>query len=277
MQVSATLPVGAGLGIYRINDKRELEFLLVCDPFQRHSWRKGFEFPAGTIGDRGHRKVDQLNGAMIDQLPTLEKQRLPAKIFLRGAIREALEELVFIPAKKLINGHPYRSGRIDKKIELKAIDKVADCILQQRQLLCLRNVQGRSNYTIFFWDVSDLSPSTWLQQIQSQRATVLKKFFSSVSAIGAEPDAFAWVSAQELQVVIKKAQKESNINRIQGTYHITASELVQGNKLLQRNAVIKLSPGFVGLISRLDQQQSSQNSVKILNMSNIIMNLQKNV
>ena len=275
MQVAVIWPVGAGLGIYRTNDKKELEFLLVRDPYQKQSWRKGFEFPAGTIGDYGHQAVDQLDGAKIDQLPEIEKKRMTVKSFLRGAIREALEELVFVPAMTIIPGHPYCRGKIDKNFELNAIDTIAERIAQ-RELVCLRYIQDRINYTIFFWDVSNLSSERWLPQMQSQRETLLIKWASKVSAIGAEPDSFAWVSAKELQAVIAQAQKDRSMNRTQSNYCVTASELMPSRGSLQRNVPIKLSSAFVGLIRRPAQYTSHRPDEKILNMSEIICRLRKN-
>lgn len=257
-------PVGAGLAIYRYNKQNCLEFLLVKDPKQKHIWRTGFEFPAGTIGDSGHRTIDQLNGKIIDRLSLTDKEQIPVECYLRGAIREALEELVFIPAKKLVDGQPYKNKKIDKFFQEKAINVVAE-IIKQQGLICLRNVQGRSNYTIFFWNGTNIVSSNILEQIQKQRNFLLSGWFKRASSIGAEPDQFAWVSQKELEKVIKQAQIEKNFNKIKKSYFVVATELVQGNLPLQKNVTIQLSSAFVGLISRSGQNiQSAESMLSIL-------------
>jgi len=268
LHVATMLPVGGGLALYRFTQKG-LEFLVVKDPYQTQSWRQGFEFPAGTIGDYGHRTMDQLDGKKIDALSSRAKKDVPVSRYLRGAIREALEELVFVPATYLVKGKPYnRNGKINKKFEKCAIDVVAQDIKDQG-LICLRNFEGNSNYSIFFWNVTDLPTKNVLQQMQAQRACLLRGWLSRASSIGAEPDQFAWVSAQELQKIIHKAQCEKNLNRVSGTYWVVATELVKDGLPLQRDVVIRLSPAFVGLISRNMQSFENEKS-----MSAIIQSLQ---
>jgi len=76
-------PVGAGIAIYR-NTPEGIEILLVKDPFQKKSWRQGFEFPAGVIGDFGHRTIDQLDGKKIDAfIPDRKKEYFSYLLYSR--------------------------------------------------------------------------------------------------------------------------------------------------------------------------------------------------
>ncbi len=260
LQALSLYPVGAGLGLYR-KTSEGIEFLLVKDPSQKSSWRQGFEFPAGTIGDYGHRSIDQLDGKKIDALPQSAKKDIPVFSYIRGAVRECLEELLFVPACSLINADVYnKNGKINKKIEKNAIEAVVQEITKQ-EMIYLRSIQGRSNYTIFFWDVTNLPTDNLLQQIQDKRTNLLSRWFSRVSAIGAEPDQFAWVNAKELKNIINKAQDEKQIDRIKGTYLVNATELSLPNFSLQHNVQIKLSPAFVGLISKCAQSDHLESSM----------------
>gem|GEM_PF-1242788 len=244
--------VGGGLGCYRYNSQGELEFLLVKDPTQRQLYRQGFEFPAGTIGDRGHRTIDGFDEKQIDQLSHQQRQALSTTISLRGAVREALEELVYIPVRSMLAGRVYSSwGSINEKFSKKAIDCVSKEIIKQG-LVCLSAVNQKSNYTIFFWDVTAHGTQSWLSDIALKRASLTSGLrFNRASSIGAEPDEFAWVNAQDLIKIIQDARAtESNISRVKGQYFVFASEHIKQHKYLEKNKKIKLSPGFVGLISK---------------------------
>jgi len=240
LYVPQVTAVGGGLGLYRYNSQGELEFLLVKDPTQRQSWRQGFEFPAGTIGKQ------------IDKLSHQQRQNLSTVTFLKGAVREALEELVYIPVRSMLAGRVYSSwGSINEKFSKKAIDVVSKEIIKQG-VVCLSAVNQKSNYTIFFWNVTALGTQSWLTDIALKRASLTSGlWFNRASSIGAEPDEFAWVNAQDLINVIQDARAtESNISRVKGQYCVCASEHIKQHKQLEKNKKIKLSPGFVGLISK---------------------------
>lgn len=262
-------PVAGGLALYRFTKNNGLEFLMIKDPGQRKAWRQGFEFPAGVIGDYGHRTIDEIDGKKINRLSFSEKKDIPVDHYLRGCIREGLEELVFVPASYLVKGEPYINNKtIDQEFENKAITTVAQDIKKQ-DLLYLHKLTKRSNYTIFFWNVTNLPTKNLLRKIQTKRNVLLDGWFNRATAIGAEPDQFAWVSAQELQKVISQAKNNKDHRNAPQSYSVIATELVQDNLPLQRNVPIKLSPGLVGLIS-----YTAQDSQKTSDMSSILRLLQ---
>lgn len=252
MLAQQVIAVGGGLGLYRYNTQGALEFLLVKDPTQRHKWRQGFEFPAGSIGDSDHIDIDGFDEKQIDKLSLQQRQVIPIATFLKGSVREALEEIVYIPASCMVSECVYtQRGYIDKKVSKQAIYFVSQEIIGQGAI-CLYSVGAQSNYVIFFWNVTGYATQSWLTDIVQQRSMLMSKwYFKRPSCIGAEPDEFAWVSAAELKKVIEKARAtEKNISRVQGQYHVTSSEFIKQHKHLEKNKKIKLSPGFVGLISK---------------------------
>jgi len=168
---------------------------------------------------------------------------------------------VFVPATFLVNGDPYHdNGRINKKFTKKAIDAIVQEIENQGKI-CLRACEGNSNYTIFFWDITHLSSNNLLQKIQDKRTSLLSGLLSRPSSIGAEPDQFAWVNIEELEHVIHRAQNKSKVNKTEGFYFVKAKELVMSGSILKHKESIKLSPGFVGLISKEAQSNFLEDSM----------------
>lgn len=271
LQANSINAVGGGLALYRRNAKNELEILLVKDPKQYQRWRQGFEFPAGTIGDYGHQDVDGIDEKNVDNLSLAQKQRLPIITFLKGSIREALEELVYLPAAYVVSGSAYDSHRkINKNYSKRAIDAIAQEIKQQG-LICLKSLSERSNYNIYFWNVSHLPSKLFLQNIEKKRAQLISGWFQKAGSIGAEPNEFAWVSTKELQKVIDQARsQEKNISRVSRQYFVTSSEYIKQDQSLQTNKKIALSPGFVGLIAQKKNNSYSFGDGKVLSMSEII-------
>lgn len=212
-QLSCTLDpnmLGAGMFLYRFNPQHELEFLFTLDPYQTHQDRMGFEHPGGSIGDHQLDLSIQLDSPVS---------------CLKGAIREMLEELYFLPAI-LMQQHallkpsykgPYQfTVSKDKKrvtlmiiptyqqaaveiIAQQLIEEQGICYLHKAKIFNERSKLADQN-TIFFWNITDICPENLPKAIIQYRMFLKKQtpklFF--VTDIHAEPIAFAWVKAKDL-------------------------------------------------------------------------------
>lgn len=201
---SSAAGAGAGLFLYQHTSRGDVEFLFASDPHQTHSSRQGFEYPGG--------KVDATDNAMANTPMS----------FLRAAIREMLEELVFVPADLLqIAGifKPKHPAYIPKKginpaYEKEAIDCIEQEIKKTNGIFYLHKNQadpnkvagGTNQMVVFFWNISKLLSSTKLainnqtlpQYIVAKRDGLTKQGFNLAHDLHAEPDEFAWISGNEI-------------------------------------------------------------------------------
>lgn len=235
-------PVAGGMFLYRYNNnKNDVEFLFTLDP--SHSEKmKGFDYPGGTIGPE---KKNQFEGNEIDGFlsPNGSFDYDNPYTFLRGAIREMLEELVFIPidlfqkkgqfAPPPSNPTAYlTSKKIDKQYEIKAIDFIENKI-KTNGIFFIYKKQTTGNKpwekaAVFFLDITDICPSNLPEEIVKKRINLQTQGFR-LRNIDAEPVAFAWVKGND----ILKFIGQNNPNEIDYTQYAEHDE--KTNKLQNSN------------------------------------------
>ncbi len=205
-------PVGGGIFLYRYNPQQELEFLFVFDPCQKNVDRIGFEYPGGRIGpDKKNLDGNDVDGRLSNK--TFDYKN--PYTFLKGAVRETLEELVFLPAMLLQDKHifnpdsnhqqPYVGKEIDKQYEKEAVDCIAQHIEHKNGLsfICKKNVFNEENpqeynqMAVFFWNISDICPANLPEQLVVFRKK-LRHDHVHLKSVDAEPVAFAWVKAKDI-------------------------------------------------------------------------------
>jgi len=260
---SQSYALAGGLALYRYDQQKNLEFLLVSDSHEYINWRIGFEFPVGTIGDGGHVQIDKVSAS--DQVVADNSSQ-----FLRGSIREAMEELVFVPTYFVMQtkeAYNFSTKKIDDDYQREVINAIEKLIKEQGLIY----LQRQNGFAIYFWNITNYSTTNILSLISQRRQLLVNSGFS-LHSIGAEPDQFAWVLADELLKVIKDVDN-SGVNlhkRIEKKYKVTASECIKTNESLQHNVEIPLSSGFVGTIG------SNQTFLgKSLSMQAIIEKIQR--
>ncbi len=241
-------PIGAGVIFYRYTKQDELLFLMALDPHQSAAFRKGFEFPAGSICDHA---VDGCDVANLD--PNLQP-----KDFLKGAIREALEELVFAPVvHSTLNlpGQPYdfKIKNINQDYEKKVIDVLhAEIIKQGMIYLFKQRVNGKvsvtpsNQFALFFCDITSFYKQGLLEAIQAQRKILHTHGFRFFH-IGAEPNQFAWVKGSVLENAIKNSLRPVEV--------IAEKVVNEANVLLNQKIII--SDSCFGMMR--DRSQDQQN------------------
>lgn len=243
------LSIGGGMALYRYNDQGILEFLFAQESGHTNPIRQGFEFFGGEIGDHD-----------IDRLDVHSAQVNDPMNFLRGAVRETLEESVFGPVAHSnlgLSGLPYdfKSKKIHANYLKSAIQAVVDLVtkngivfLYKNQVNAKKTAGGDNQNVTFLWNVTDVCKPGLLEAIVKEREQLLKNGFGR-HAIGAEPDAFAWVPATELIKVIDNPF---------GDRKVQASKVIDsvGRKLefvKNDNTQITLSKSCVGMIRDRDR------------------------
>jgi hypothetical protein len=236
---------GGGVALYRYNKNNDLEFLLVFDPaFSQNPIRVGFEFPGGKIGDPKNAAMDQVDVAN------------PIS-FLKGAIREMLEELVFAPAVILgVTGQPYdmKSKSINPNFQQDAIRAFEQMIHHQSIFYIYKNqvdtrkpVGGVNQNAVFCLQMPSAVAKNLLEEVRKQREILTRHGFS-FRRIGAEPNQFAWVKGTELLNLINNPSN-SSVNAIQ----------FWDENGKRDNVIIPVSKAFVGMIrDRVGQQDNAQ-------------------
>lgn len=227
---------GGGLILYRYDNGGTLLFLMALDPYQTSAVRQGFEFPAGTICDHSIDDCDD-----VHMIP---------KDFLRGAIREGMEELVFAPVVHStlgIPGVPYdvKTKKINQNYENLVIDVFQKEILKQGMVYLFKqrinpkfNAVPRNQLALFFCDLTSFYKDDLLEKIIEQRLQLKNNGFS-FHVIGAEPNQFAWVKGSDLKALILCNSKP---------YQVNAVEHIDDAKRIAKNKIIILSDACFGMI-----------------------------
>ncbi len=201
--------IGAGAAFYRYNSNGDLEFLLVRDPhYIGHKIRSGFEFPGGVICD--HPAIDYCDA----RVPiTMNNPKTVDMAY--GGFREALEETCFTPVVhsnlKINNPYDDKLKQIDTNNETDAVNAMVQMSRKQGGMYLFKNNSSGaahpspdSRNACFLCDITNIIQPKFLKAIVVQKQWLLNKGFN-MDRIGAEPDAFAWISGAELLKVINLA------------------------------------------------------------------------
>lgn len=238
-------PTGAGLILYRYDKQGEPLFLMALDSYQLSPLRQGFEFPAGTICDHS-----------IDQCDSVKMQ---SKDFLRGGIREGMEELVFGPVFHSTNlgisgtAYDIAARKINENYEKLVVNKFYTEIMNQGMLYLFKQqvsskfpVIPKNQFALFFCDITSFYKNGLLEAIKEQRNALLKAKFD-IFDIGAEPDQFAWVKGSVLKDAILKASKP---------VQVIAEKVVNDTGVLLNQKIV-ISDACFGMIR--DRSSDTQN------------------
>lgn len=279
------LPVGGGVFLYRYNKAlNDVEFFFAFDPQQPHQNRKGFEYPGGNIGPEHKNNYD---GNDIDGFALTDLKGLPKKkddktrtfdfsnpyTFLNGAIRELLEELVFIPAVLLQEKgifkpsqpnryeHPYSHNKANHTYETEAVSFIAEHIKKTGLFFIYKpNVTNQTppklddKTAVFFWDITNICPANLPKKIVDSREDLKTKGLN-LGRVDAEPVAFAWVTGNE----IKRALDPIELKKANGEAWVTCSEYAQDSQAntldVFKNGKILLSKVCMGMMRDRDGDQ----------------------
>lgn len=289
-------PVAGGMFLYRYNNKNDVEFLFTLDPSHSENM-KGFDYPGGTIGPE---KKNQFESNEIDGFlsPKGSFDYNNPYTFLRGAIREMLEELVFLPIDLLQvhkeftpptensqayvppieyfseSGYQRSAEAIDTKYEKVAIDTLENHIKNNGIFFIYKRKTAGNNpwdkAAVFFLDITLICPPNLPEDLVKKRILLQTQGFR-LRNIDAEPVAFAWVTGNDILKFIAKnnlnwidytqyAEHDEKTNKLQNSNNTNYPDLVNLN-----TKKIKISNICIEMMKdRIDDKDNPQPDIVVI-------------
>lgn len=278
-----TCPLGGGVFLYRYN-QGDVEFLFALDPAHisqtdkfgkvKTWWRAdrvGFEYPAGAF--------DATDNAISDRPHT----------FVHGAVREMLEELVFVPAQLLnasLKPYDMTTKLLDQNIEKQCINAFEKATTQNGIFFIykpkVRGANSTSNdqTAVFFFDITDKCPPNLPEEILKSRINLQKNGFTltgrTSQSIHAESIAIAWIKAKDILPTLNNQQNEIWVPFSQLAEHNEAANALQSATktdyptiINHQNKTIRISNACMGMMQDRDiDQYNRQPNIAVIKKSN---------
>lgn len=262
-------PLGGGVFLYRYN-QGGVEFLFALDPAHisqtdkfgkvKTWWRAdrvGFEYPAGAF--------DATDNAISDRPHT----------FVHGAVREMLEELVFVPAQLLnasLKPYDMTTKLLDQNIEKQCINAFEKATTQNGIFFIYKPKVRGANSTpndqtaVFFFDITDKCPQNLPEEILKSRINLQKNGFTltgrTSQSIHAESIAIAWIKAKDILPTLNNQQNEIWVPFSQLAEHNEAANTLQSATktdypmiINHQNKTIRISNACMGMMQDRDIDQ----------------------